>query len=93
MELADLNNRTRRQFNVPPRISGALVTRVDEDSTAADAGLRPGNVIMQIDQQPVNNLETAVDALNDSKGKRLRLWIYNQGATQYLSVPMKKGRK
>jgi hypothetical protein len=48
---------------------------------------------MQIDQQPVDNLETAVDALNDSKGKRLRLWVYNQGATQYLSVPMKKGRK
>lgn len=93
VELADLNNRTRRQFNVPPRIRGALVTRVDEDSTAAEAGLRPGSVIMQIDQQPVDNLETAVDALNDSKGKRLRLWVYNQGATQYLSVPMKKGRK
>jgi len=93
VELADLNNQTRRQFNVPQRIRGALVTRVDEDSTAAEAGLRPGCVVMEIDQQPVSDLETAVDAIRDSKGKRLRLWVYNQGATQYLSVPTKTGKK
>jgi len=93
VELADLNNQTRRQFNIPPRIRGALVTRVDEDSTAADAGLRPGSVIMEVDQHPVSDLESAVDVLQNSKGKRLRLWVYNQGATQYLSVPMKQIKK
>ena len=93
VELADLNNQTRRQFNIPPRVRGALVTRVDEDSTAADAGLRPGSVIMEIDQHAVNDLESTVDVIQNSKGKRLRLWVYNQGATQYLSVPMKKVKK
>ena len=93
VELADLNNQTRRQFNIPSRIRGALVTRVDEDSTAADAGLRPGSVIMEVDQQAVSDLESAVDVLQNAKGKRLRLWVYNQGATQYLSVPMKQLKK
>lgn len=93
VELADLNNQTRRQFNIPPRVRGALVTRVDEDSTAANAGLRPGSVIMEIDQHAVNDLESTVEVIQNSKGKRLRLWVYNQGATQYLSVPMKKLKK
>jgi len=93
VELADLNNQTRRQFNIPPRVRGALVTRVDEDSIAADAGLRPGSVIMEVDQHAVNDLESTVDLIQNSKGKRMRLWVYNQGATQYLSVPMKKAKK
>ena len=93
VELADLNNQTRRQFGIPSRIRGALVTRVDEDSTAAEAGLRPGSVIMEVDQQPIADLESAVNIIQDSKGKRMRLWVYNQGATHYLTVPMKKARK
>ena len=91
--MADLNNQTRRQFGVPQRIRGALVTRVDEDSSAAEAGLRPGSVIMEIGQHPVEDVESAVDVLRDTKGKRLRLWVYNQGATQYLSVEVKKNKK
>jgi len=93
VELADLNNQTRRQFGIPQRIRGALVTRVDEDSAAADAGLRPGSVIMEIGQRPVDDVEAAVDVLRDTKGKRLRLWVYTQGATQYLSVEVKNRRK
>ncbi len=93
VELADLNNQSRRQFGIPQRIRGALVTRVDEDSSAAEAGLRPGSVIMEIGQRPVEDVESAVDVLRDTKGKRLRLWVYNQGATQYLSVEVKKNRK
>ena len=93
VEMADLNNQTRRQFGVPQRIRGALVTRVDEDSSAAEAGLRPGSVIMEIGQHPVEDVESAVDVLRDTKGKRLRLWVYNQGATQYLSVEVKKNKK
>jgi len=93
VELADLNSQTRRQFEIPQRIRGVLVTRVEEDSAAAEAGLRPGCVIMEVDKQPVTDLESAVDSIHESKGRHLRLWVYNQGATQYLSVPMKKSRK
>jgi len=93
VELADLNNRTRRQFDIPPRIQGALVTQVDQDSVAAEAGLRPGSVIMEIDQEPVSDLEAAVDLIRGAKGKRMRLWVYSQGGTQYLTVQVKKARK
>lgn len=93
VELADLDNQSRREFVIPSRIRGALVTRVDEDSAAADAGLRPGCVIMEVNRQPVTDVESAVDSVRDSKGKRVRLWVYNQGVTQYLSVPLKKTAK
>ena len=57
------------------------------------AGLRPGSVIMEVDQQPIADLESAVNIIQDSKGKRMRLWVYNQGATHYLTVPMKRAKK
>ena len=44
-------------------------------------------------KHPVEDVESAVDVLRDTKGKRLRLWVYNQGATQYLSVEVKKNKK
>jgi hypothetical protein len=48
---------------------------------------------MEVDQHAVSDLESTVDVLQNAKGKRLRLWVYNQGATQYLSVPMKQLKK
>lgn len=93
VEMADLNNRTRRQFRIPADIQGVLVTRVDEDSPAAAAGLRPGCVIMEIGKRPVEDMETMVDSISGAKGKRLLLRVYNQGTTQFLSVEARKAKK
>jgi len=93
VELADLNSQTRRQFEIPPRIRGALVTQVEEDSAAAEAGLRPGCVILEVNKQPVTDVESAVESIRGAKGKVMRLWVFNQGMTQYLSVPTKRSRR
>jgi len=60
VEVTDLDTRTRRQLDIPNTTRGALVTNVEEDSNASEAGLRPGDVILEIDRQPVHNADDAV---------------------------------
>jgi len=50
VEVSDLDQRTRRTLGVPSNIQGALVTSVDPSSTAAEAGLKQGDVILEIDR-------------------------------------------
>lgn len=43
------------QRNGMPNPNGAMVTRVSDDSPAARAGLRPGDVVVTYDNKPVTN--------------------------------------
>src|SRR5207248_8843983 len=53
--VGDIDSAARRQFDIPENVKGALITDVDENSASYDAGLRPGDVIQEIDHQRVTN--------------------------------------
>ena len=90
VEVGDLDTRNRREGGIPSSIHGALVTNVDQDSNAADAGLRQGDVIMEINRQTVRNAEDAVTLSEKAKGDRILLRVWRggegRGGTFYLSV-------
>jgi serine protease Do len=90
VEVGDLDGRTRRQFGIPSHIRGALVMNVDPNSNAAEAGLRPGDVILEIERKPVTNADQAVELTNNFKGKRILLRVWSNGGTRY--VPVKVGQ-
>ena len=54
--MQNLTQRLRTEANVPPNVNGVIVTRVDPNSTPAQQ-LRPGDVIEQINRQPVANVD------------------------------------
>ena len=95
MEVADLDNRTRQQFEIPPRIRGALVTKVQPDSNAADAQLRAGDVIVEINRRPVRGADDAVEFTRNVKGDRIWLRVYSPtgSGSRYLSVETSKKKK
>jgi serine protease Do len=86
VEVADLDAQARRQFGVPPRIQGALVSNVEQDSNAAGAGLQPGDVILELNRQPVRNADNAVTLSNKAKGDRVLLRLWRGGSSFFLSV-------
>jgi len=86
----DLNAEVRQQFNIPGKVKGAVVTDVEPDSPAAEAGLRPGDVILEINKKPVKNAEDAVAASDGLKEDAL-LRVWSRGGSRF--VVLKKAEK
>ena len=88
--VADLEPEVRRQLGMPPGAQGALVSNVEQASNSAVAGLQYGDVIMEIDRQPVSNSSDAVKLGRQARGNQILLKIWRRqgdlAGTCYLSV-------
>ena len=94
VEVADLDSKARQQYNIPARVRGALVTNVESGSAAEEAGLRAGEVIVEINRQPVRSAEEAVELSEKVKGDKvlLRVWS-NAGGLSGTRLFMVDNRK
>lgn len=90
VEVSDIDAKARRQFSIPGHIRGAVVTNVDPDSAAFDAGLRPGDVILELNRKAVGSADEAVEMSNNFKGDRVLLRVWSHGTSHYLSVENRK---
>jgi serine protease Do len=91
VEVTDLDSRTRKELGAPSSLQGALVTSVNPDSNSAEAGLRTGDIIVEINRQPVTNAQQVVTLSNRVKNDKilLRIWSGGRGSpggTRYLVV-------
>jgi serine protease Do len=90
VNVADMDRDTRQELKIPDNVQGAIVTDLDQDSNSAEAGLRKGDIIVEIDRQPVTDAETAVRLGQQAKGDQilLKIWRGNgdAGGMRYLSV-------
>jgi serine protease Do len=88
--VSDLDQQARQQLNIPDNVQGALVTDVDSNSNSAEAGLQQGDVITEINHQPVANADDAVKLCTLAKTSNilLKVWRHNNGfgATLYIAV-------
>jgi serine protease Do len=82
----DLDTRMRSQFRIPRTVEGAIVSDVDPDSKSYEAGLRPGDVILEIDHKPVRDSKEAVALSEKAKGPDTLLRIWSRGNSRYLTV-------
>ena len=66
---------------------GVVVRRVEDDSPAAKAGIQPGDVILEVDRQPVKDV-AALKGLVDkhAKGTPMVVLLHRQDATLYVVV-------
>jgi serine protease Do len=83
----DLDRDTARELGLAGRIRGVVVTAVDPDSAAEQAGLQRGDVIREINRQPVRSVKDFEKLASDvKKGERVLMLINRRGATLFLSV-------
>jgi serine protease Do len=84
--VSDVDANARRELNLPDRLSGAVITHVDPDSASARAGLREGDVILELNRQPVTSAKAAVDLCEGAAGRRTLLKLWSHGSTVYVVV-------
>ena len=83
----DNNNDPNSPFTIP-EIEGVLVVRVLPNTPAADAGLRRGDVIVQIDTEPVTSADRLQNIVETSRiGQQLKLSV--QRGSQTTQIPIR----
>ncbi len=68
---------------------GVEVTRIEDDSAAAKAGIKQGDVVLEFDGQRVEGTEQFIRLVRETPaGREVKLAISRNGARQNLSVAM-----
>jgi serine protease Do len=87
LAVAELTPDVRQQLHIPSQVNGVAVESVRPASPAEDAGLTPGDVILEVDRKPVTSAEQFVnEAHANPAGKDLLLLVWSQGNASYRVV-------
>jgi len=93
--VADIDRNARSRYGIPPEVKGAIVVKLEEDCSAAEAGLRIGDVIREINKKPVTSADEAVELSEKIKEETvlLRVWTPDgngRGSNRYVVVQEEK---
>jgi serine protease Do len=91
LSLAMLDGETRAQFKLGKDVKGVVVTAVDPGSAAAEKNLRAGDVIVEVQNQPVHSPDDVMKRVDaDTKaGKKVELMLINRnGSLTFVAVKL-----
>jgi serine protease Do len=84
--LIELSSQVRQHLRIPRNVQGAVVLDLHAYSAAAQAGIRPGDVIESVNRQEVRNAEDVSRLTQNAKQKRALLRVWNHGASRFILV-------
>ncbi|HKM71633.1 MAG TPA: DegQ family serine endoprotease [Stellaceae bacterium] len=91
MHFSPLTSQLRRELHVAKDVHGVVVTRVDSGSAADDVGMSEGDILVAVDQQPIDTPQEAAKKLEEvatSPKKSALLLLNRHGVTQYVGLSL-----
>jgi serine protease Do len=89
MEIDAVTADAAQELGLPRGQGGAIITRVERNSPAANAGLIPNDVILQVNRQPVTSVNQVTRELQRANaGDTVFLLVWRGGSQVF--VPMTK---
>lgn len=79
----------REKYDLAADAKGLVVTEVKSSSAAAERGLRPGDVIVEAQQEPVKSvadLVSKIEAARKASRKSVLLLVQSEGALRFLPL-------
>ncbi len=89
LTLSELSDSLRQKFSLTPEAKGVVVTKVEDNSAAAEKGLHEGDVIVEVDQQAVvtpGDVETRVKEAKDRGYRVVTLLLFRDGDYQWVAL-------
>jgi serine protease Do len=80
----NLDAQSARQLGLPASTSGVVVTDINPSSPLAASGLRTGDVILEVNHQPVKNVAQLEEAVQKG-GSNPLLLVNRKGSTLFLA--------
>ena len=83
----DLDQDARQQLQLSADVKGAAIANVRPGSPADDAGLQPGDVVLEVNRKPIASAEQFVSAIHATPaGKDILLLVRSKGNDSYRVV-------
>jgi len=86
LSVADLTPELARRLGPAVPTSGAVVTQVAPGGLAAEAGLRPGDVIVELNGRPVRSAQDVQRELQQASGHDVVAVVNRGGTTAYVVI-------
>lgn len=89
LSLATMTPELRERFGLDEKTQGVVITDVEESGSAAEKGLRPGDIIVEVDQEEVRSPDQIVERVKKAKTDGYRvvtLLVLREGDFQWVAV-------
>ncbi len=87
MTVRVLTPKLRERMELDKSVKGMVVSKVDPDSVAAEAGIRAGDLISEINRKPVQSMRAFKKAIGDpTPGKTLLVLLIRAGDPVYMAL-------
>ncbi|MEM9735373.1 MAG: DegQ family serine endoprotease [Pseudomonadota bacterium] len=89
MVISPVDDSTRREFNLSDQVSGVVIASVAPGGPAAEKGIQPGDVIVEVTQEPVATpaeVEDRIEAVRDEGRSTVLLLIQSGGDLRFVPV-------
>ncbi|TAK06498.1 MAG: DegQ family serine endoprotease [Candidatus Manganitrophaceae bacterium] len=89
LQVRNLTPAMEHRYELVKGLQGVVVDQIEEGSAAEEAGLQPGDVLLEINRKPVQNIsdyERIVSALK--KDESALLLVHRRGNTLFLTLGM-----
>ncbi|MEK9661843.1 MAG: DegQ family serine endoprotease [Alphaproteobacteria bacterium] len=89
LTVTGISDSLREEFNLPKGLNGVLITGVAANGSAAEKGLRPGDVIVEVGQEEVRTpaeIAAKVDEARENGRKSVLLLVNRDGDLRFFAV-------
>lgn len=92
LTVSPVNRILQQRYNIGRDATGVVVTEIDPAGIAAGKGVAPGDLIIEVDQQPVKSVkdvQKAVTAAEKEKKRSVLLLVSRGGEIRFIALRLK----
>ena len=92
LKLSEITPELRTKFNIPADRKGVVITDVDSASSAAERGLKPGDLIVEVGQEQVNSptdVSERVEKARKASRKSVLMLVQSGESPRFVPLPLK----
>ena len=94
LAVSNLTPQARQQDNIPDHVRGVVVQNVRPASPADEAGIQPGDVIVELNRKPVESANQFASTVRQNKsGQDLLMLVWSRGNASYRTLRPNQGNQ
>jgi serine protease Do len=92
LAVSNLTADARQQINAPDQIKGVMVQSVRPASPADEAGIQPGDVILEVNRKPAESASQFANEVHQNQdGKDILILVWSKGNASYRTIHPDQG--